>query len=63
MTLLATASPHPHDPRHDLLDAVGDAIGDVVRALIDDDREAARRVLRDGARRQRLLHAEQDRLP
>jgi hypothetical protein len=50
-----------HDLRQVLLDAVAEAVGAAVRCVLDGDRLAARRVLRDGARRHSLLLAAQDR--
>lgn len=51
----------PSDPAHDLMEAVAAALGDVVRASLDHDRDAARRVLRDGARRHALVAAAEQR--
>ncbi|MDO9457336.1 hypothetical protein [Nocardioides sp.] len=61
MTVLA-AGPRALPPHHDLLDAVATSIGTVVRAVLDDDRETARRVLRDGAHRHALVGAAEDRV-
>ena len=47
----------PADPHHQLLDSLATALGDIVRASIDADRDAARRVLRDGAHRHTLVAA------
>lgn len=58
MTALLT---RPLPPHHDLLDAVASSIGAVVRAVLDDDRDTARQILRDGARRQALVEAAQHR--
>ncbi|MEO9322302.1 hypothetical protein ABFT23_02360 [Nocardioides sp. C4-1] len=57
MTAPALPVARPAHPHHVLLDAVGHAVGEVVRAVLDDDREVARRVLRDGARRHTLSAA------
>lgn len=63
--LTDTAAEAPDQPAHDLrqvlLDAVAEAVGAAVRCVLDGDRLAARRVLRDGARRHRLVLAAQDR--
>ncbi|WP_139979572.1 hypothetical protein [Nocardioides litoris] len=54
--------PHQHPaPSAALLDAVGTAVGVAVRAALDADRDAARLVLRDGAGRESMLTAAQDR--
>ncbi len=59
MTLLVPA-PRLVPPHQELLDALATALGDVVRASLDLDRDAARRVLRDGGHRQALVTAAQE---
>jgi hypothetical protein len=49
---------HEPDPQQQLLDTLATALGDVVRASLDADREAARRVLRRGGRRTLVAAAE-----
>lgn len=67
MTILAPSQrpvpcpvPCPVPPHRELLDSLATALGDVVRASLDVDRDAARRVLHDGARRHALVAAAQE---